>query len=106
MCSAGTQMIKKKSIPWMMQWDSFDTSSLNGKAYPCCICTMTENLNDKKIQTTCRADIVLILLDSLYLRSDTHSSSFARLLSVVNLLFNRIKWYILFQLKQYHNVLH
>lgn len=60
---------------------------------------MTENINDKKIQTTCRADIVLILLDSLYLRSDAHSSSFARLLSVVNLSVNRIKRYILCQLK-------
>lgn len=97
---------KKKIIQRMMQLDSFDTSNLNGKTYPCYIPTVTENINDKKIQTTCRADIVLILLDSLYLRSDTHSSSFARLLSVVNLLFNRIKWYILCQLKQYHIVLH
>lgn len=104
MCSACTQRIKK--IHLVYDAVGFDTSNLNVKAYPCYIPTMTENLNDKKIQTTCRADIVLILLDSLYLRSDTHSSSFARLLSVVNLLFNRIKWYILFQLKQYHIVLH
>lgn len=68
---------------------------------------MTENLNDKKIQTTCRADIILILPDSLYLRSDTHSSSFSRLLSVVNLLFNKIKHiFILFQLQQYLIVLY
>lgn len=90
----------------MTQLHLLDVSNLYAKAYPCYIPPVTENINDKESQTTCRADIVLILLDSLYLRSDAHSSSFARLLSVVNLLFNRIKWYILYQLKRYQTVLH
>lgn len=90
----------------MMQLHLLDISNLNAKAHPCYIPRATENINNKKSQTTCRADIVLILLDSLYLRSDAHSSSFARLLSVVNLLVNRIKWYILCQLKRHQIVLH